>query len=210
MKSLETRAGQEKKQRIRNIIIGVIIVTLMVLSTLGYVIVDRSSQEEQNANTVYNGFKFVDSVNGWQTEVGANILTMSYLPQEVMDFNGTGVSSIDIAGFTNKVVYVVISDEQEGYASIDLFRNLALVALRVQFACPVEDEDSSFCQEKNLPIKSCDDASLDSKIILLKNETKDETKTSYEYKDSCLSIYGQGSEIIKASDNFIYKLFGVM
>jgi hypothetical protein len=209
IKGLETRTDKEKKQRTRNIIIGVVIVALMVLSTLGYVIVDRTGQEEQNANNVYNGFKFIDSIEGWQTTIGTNVITMSYLPQEVFDYNSTGVTSSDLYGFTNKVVYISISDEQQGYASIDLARNLKLVALRVQFACPIEAENSSFCQDNNLPIKGCDDASLDSKIIVFKNQTN-QTLASYEYKDSCLVIKGQGSETTKASDNFIYKLFGVL
>jgi len=209
IKSLETRTDKEKKQRTRNIIIGIVIVALMILSTLGYVIVDRSGQEEQSQNNVYNSFKFVSGLEGWQTTIGTNTITMSYLPQEVLDHNGTGVSSTDLYGFSNKIVYLVISDEQEGYASIDLINNLKLVALRVQFACPIEAENSSFCQDKNLPIKSCDDADSVSKIIILKNETRSLNST-YDYKNSCLIINGQGSDVIKASDNFIYKLFGVL
>jgi hypothetical protein len=206
IKGLETRSEQQKRQRTRNIIIGTIIVVLMIMSTVGYVLVDRTSQEEQNGSNTYNGFKFLESINGWQTTVGTNTLVISYLPQELMEFNGTGISSSDLYGFTGKIVYIAISDEQEGYASSDLYNNLNLVALRVNFACPADKENSSFCQDRNLPIKSCDDASLDSKIIVFNNETK----AGYEYKNSCLIIKGQGSEIIKASDNFIYKLFGVM
>ncbi len=209
MKSLDTRSEHQKKQRTRKLIIFIIagiIIALMILSTLGYVLVDRSGQENQNSGNTYNGFKFSDSVNGWQTIVGTNTLTTSYLPREVMEFNGTGVSSSDLYGFTGKIVYIAISDDQGGYASADLYNNLNLVATRVQFACPVDRENSSFCQDKNLPIKSCDDATLDSKIVLFSNETK----AGYEYKNSCLIISGEGSEIIKASDNFIYKLFGVM
>lgn len=206
IKKIETRESKEKKQRIRNTIIGIVIVALMILSTLGYVIMDRGNGGTGNqGNMSYNGFAFKQTQNGWQTTVqGSNIITM-YLPQEILDSNGTGNPST--YNFAGKIVYIDVSSEQEAYASYDLLRNLDLIAQRAQFACSQENENSSFCQDKNLPIESCD--SLDSSSRLINIKTTNSSAT-YSSNNGCWTIEGQDSSLIKASDNFIFKLFGVI
>jgi hypothetical protein len=204
LKRIETKTEKEKRQKIRNLIIGIIIVALMILSTLGYVIVERNTTESNKIE--YNGFEFTSTQNGWQTEAQGEQIVTAYLPEETLDVNSNVSGTLSLYNFQGKTIYITISDEQESYGSYDLINDLNNMAKRIQFACSPENENSSFCKDKNLPIKSCDDVDQDSGVI----EIKTNSTTSYLFKDGCLTIQGEGSGLIKASDNFIFKLFDII
>lgn len=203
LKPLETQESVRKKQRTRNIIIGVVIIAVMVLSSLGYVVLEREPGQQQGGQT-YNNFTFTQIEDGWQTKAQGYNVTTIFLPQETLNASSGNVRLFD---FSNKIIFIVISSKDTEYLTYDLFRNLQDINQRMQFACPVEQENSSFCLETNLPLKSCDDASLDTKIMIIKDN---ETQVGYSYNESCLTIKGTSSDVVKATDNFIFKLFGII
>jgi hypothetical protein len=202
LKPLETRTTKEKKQRTRNLIIGLIIAALMIFSTIGYALIDRAPPEEAK---VYNNFTFAQGQYGWETTVQGRKIITSYLPQNTLNIS-SNPNNFSLADIEGKTIYVLISNQSSRYLFADFFTNLNDIALRMQFACPKEAENTSFCKETNLPIKTCEDSDATSRIIIL----KEANQTSYNYKDGCLIFEGQGSSIIKATDNLIFRLFGVI
>lgn len=204
LKKIETQAERAKKQQKRNLVIGMIIIFLMVFSSLGYVIVENNSSPEQGIK--YGNYTFIPAGSAWQTNLSSfgMLLTTTYLPGDVLDVNG---SKADLFYVQDKIIYLDVSSQQDIQASIDLIRNLEPISSRMQFACSKENENSSFCIENNYPIKNCEEADSSSLIIII-NSTN--LNKGYEFKESCLVVNGQGSDIIKASDNFVFKLFRII
>ncbi len=209
LKKIETHETRARKQRIRNTVIGAIIVFLMVFSTIGYVIVENNTVPTEGEK--YGNYTFVKGDSGWETTLKSfsnKVLTTSYVPKEVLDVDS---SVVDLFYFQDKTAYVVIRSQQDVQASIDIGRNLGTIFSRMQYACFKEEENSSFCLETNLPLKSCEDADFNNVIIIIDSKNLDNsTNPGYKFKDGCLTIKGEGSGIIKASDNFIFKLFKII
>jgi hypothetical protein len=203
MKKLETQSDKESKQRRLRIIIGVIIVALMVFSSLGYAIIQQDSGSSENK---YGNYKFVQTSTGWQVNLkdyGKTLYT-NYLPQEVLNFSGNGT---DLYYYNSKKAYVVISSQQDAQLSSEILTNINDVVSRIQFACSYENENSSFCQETNLPLKDCSDAGYE--VVVFKINSSSNI-ASYNYNQGCLILNGQGNDFIRMSDNFLFKLFKVI
>jgi hypothetical protein len=212
MKKLEVRSEKESKKRRNNLIIGIIIVALMVFSSLGYVIVERTTGSE--TGNEYNGYEFVKvssgTYGGWQTILKSfsdKKLVTSYLPQDVLNYSGTGA---DLFYFSGRTMYIIVSSQSDIQASYDFLYNLNGVVSRMQFACSYDNENSSFCQTSNFPLKSCDDTSYSTTVVKIDLNS---TTTDYKINKSCYTLSGQegkGSDFVKMTDNLIFKLFGVI
>ncbi len=204
LKKIETKSGKEIKKRRLNIIIGVMIVALMVFSSVGYAILENDSN---SSGSSYGGYKFVQTNNGWQVTLASfsnkNLIT-NYLPEEVLNYSGTGA---DIYYYNSKILYVIISSQQDAQLSSEILRNINDLVSRVQYACSYDNENSSFCQETNLPLKDCSDGTSSTTIIKIDSNS---SSTSYNYNQNCLTLNGQGTEFIKMSDNFLFKMFGII
>lgn len=202
LKKIETQADMEKKKRRTNIVIGIIIVALMVFSSVGYALLENNSGNQNK----YGNYKFTQTSNGWQVTLKNYNLNLdtTYLPQEVLNYSGTGTS---LSYYSNKAIYTVVTSQQDIQLASEILVNLNGFASRIQFACPHSQENSSFCQSSNLPLKDCSDADLNTAIIVIDSNS---TVPSYNYSSSCLTLKGQGSDFIKMSDNFLFKLFGII
>ncbi|MCX8194232.1 MAG: hypothetical protein N3G19_02615 [Candidatus Pacearchaeota archaeon] len=198
---------KEKKRQRMNIIIGIIIAFLMIASVIGYALLE-SYQGEEGQTAKYRNYKFIKTENGWQTQikVANQLITINtyHLPQEVENISSEGKPLL--ADFLNKVIFIVATTETERQAAFE-YNNFGAIALRMQLACSPENENSSFCVENNLPLKSCEDADWQTTIIKIK-ETENET--SVNYKNSCLEIKGKATDLIKANEKAIFMTFGII
>lgn len=203
LKPLETKEAREKRIRRQNTIFGIVIAIIMIAGTIGWAITSRETEKQQS----YNGFKFKNNENFWQTTIkvyGQNfLLQTSFLPQEVESV-ASNLETLSLEKFLGKVVFFVAFSASELQAAQELAINLQYFVVRMQMACPSEHANESFCLEK--PIKSCDDADLDTVIILL--EESNETRIDFE--KGCLRISGKETEIIKAADKTLFVAFGIM
>ncbi|MCX6741841.1 MAG: hypothetical protein NTX24_01535 [Candidatus Pacearchaeota archaeon] len=203
-KKIETREDSERKKRRTKLVIGIIIIVLMILSTIGFAMIENN--QEVVDNTVYNGYKFTSTSSGWQTTVQGQTITTSYFPTEVLNVTGSNVYAFD---FTGKVVYIAVGSQEEVY-DVNELGNLNNIAERSQFACQPEAENSSFCQESGLPIKSCEDvnSSNTARVIVINSNVTE--PASYTYYNNCLTINAQSADLKIAVDNFIFKIFGII
>ncbi len=213
MRPLETKSRHEAKRRRNQRLIGIFIAFLMIASTIGYAILQGTEGEHSQAE--YNNHKFVKTESRWQTQIKINeklvILNTFYLPQELENITTQGKPLI--ADFKDKNIYIIADSTNERQAAAK-FSILDNFILRMQLACSLEQENSSFCLENNLPVKTCNDADFSTIIIFLDdNETDaetEETETNIKYKNSCLIIKSKGTELIKATEKTIFMIFGII
>lgn len=213
---LKTKHEREarKKQRLK-IILGIIIAVIMVASTIGYAILEREQVQQQSENvTIYRNYTFTKTEQGWQTQFkinDKNIILNSYnLPQDVENISLQGTPLL--ADFLNKVIFITLNTatdiEQEATIQYSAFSN---IALRMQLACSKNNENSSFCIEKNLPIKNCDDVDWQTVIVILEELPQESNDSAaIKYKNSCLEIKGKQEDLKKANDKALFKIFGII
>lgn len=208
MRPLETKTIKEKKRQRINIIIGIIIAVLMIASVIGYALLENYQNQNEEQTIKYKNYKFIKTESGWQTQIKvleqSTILNTYYLPQELENISIQGTPLL--ADFLNKAIFIVATTNTEQQAALE-YNVFNKIALRMQLACSPEQENSTFCLENNLPIKSCEDADWQNTIIIIK-ETENET--SVNYKNSCLEIKGKGTELIKANEKAIFMIFGII
>lgn len=209
---------EEKKERNVWSLAGVIIIAVMFIgSTIGYIFLTSGDQSQGNLGEPkysYNGFDFVQGQNGWQAQTAFGPLITANLPQEVKDLECKGCELLNYNSLAGGKVYLISSSTAEDNGAAEILRNVPYTSL--QRACLPEDGEKEECKE--LPLRNCGNASLESKVIILKegvvqgeNEEEGVSRASREkatYQDSCLTL--EGENLIKAADRAIYKAFGVM
>jgi len=191
MRKINIAEDKNKKKRKNQIIIGIILVALMALSTIGYSFMENKSNNDEVRRVQYNNFEFYKNGAYWILNMNNKNFYFQNLPQEVENITVNGVINNSII-FSQKPLYFVNYNP----AAEEIIINFQDEILRYQQACL---NDTEFGECNDLPIKNCDD----NIIIFDLNET--ETKV-WKY-NNCVYISG---ELIKASDAFAYKNLGII
>jgi hypothetical protein len=126
------------------------------------------------------------------------------LPQEVENVSSSGTPNVQ--GFYGKTVYIVATSTEEKEASLDFIVNFQNIVNRIQFACPEEEANESFCAD--IPIKTCADVTFENAIIII-NE-KENATSNLDYSSGCLKIEGSQGDEIRAMDKALFIMFGVI
>ena len=190
IRRIKTKEEADKKTKRNQIIIGVVLVGLMVLSTVGYSFL--SQDEKEVLEEEYNGFKF-ERVNSFWKLVGEEFY-FQYLPQEIENVSVFGFYNLQ--SYSGKPLYFVNDNE----ASREILINLDRFVLRYQEACL----NATNCTNEELPIKTC----ADNLIIFGIDETLEDNVDGKVWQDeNCVFISG---DFIKSSDSFLYKVLGVI
>ena len=185
MRKIETKEIIEKKQKKKQLILGIILISLLTLSTAGYSIMNNKSQG--NSIVQDNGIKFYQQNGFWIAETADQKFVFQNLPSEVDDISIE--TNMTLGSYYGSVVYFnQISD-----GAIEILTNINDFILRYQEAC-VKNETC----EGDLPTKNCDD----NLIIFVDNP--EETKVYQE--GNCIYISGDQS---CGADAFLYKILGI-
>lgn len=188
MRTIETEEQKKKKKQRNQIIIGSIMVVIMLLSTAGYAFYSTENKTSTRIN--YNGIRFLLNENGlWSFSIGNYGYATRYNPEDTKNITSP---SFDIRTYNGAPLFFVSEDS---VSENEILRNLQYFIPRAQPAC-LEGESC----EGNLPIKNCTDNLI---IIRAANETR------ISKQDNCAFIQGQGDELLKASDSFLFKILGV-
>lgn len=181
---------EKKENKFGNqILIGVILIGLMILSILGY---SFQSQQTENSNLEqinYNGLKFVKQNDFWVLSLENTKFLFKYNPKETEKIE-SNINEID--NYYNKPLYIYSENDE---AEVEVYNNLYTKVLRIRNACP----ENEICEE-NIPTKTCEDNFI---IIKEKNQTE------IIQEGNCVFIYGQSEDIIKVTDSFLFKLLGI-
>lgn len=192
MRKIKSPADLERIRRRNNILLGLVMIVLLTISTLGYSLMSSDSDSENVAEE--GDFKFVRSDGLWKLAVGNEVFAFWNLPSEVSDVDVN--LSVELGQYSGQPVYFVNPGEGAG----EVLRNIGGYVLRYQEACldptNLTMQISGGC-EGNLPIKNCD-----SNLIIFKegNETK-----VYNERN-CVFIFGDS---MKGADAFLYKTLGI-
>lgn len=200
MRKIETKTERLKRQRRNQITVGIILVAIMILSTAGYSIMDRSKTEESTVN--YNNFEFVQTQGVWQLQKQAFALATRYLPKDVENVSYDGAFSAD--SFKDKEIYFVAFSDDARIAANEIARNLPV--FRAQLACLEEDENRTECQD--LPVKTCS-----SLIVVFDEKRLNATEfihTKVYQEENCIIIESSVQNIIKAADRLLFAVYGIM
>lgn len=196
MRKIISKHKEDKKKKIKQFVVGGILIFVMLMSTIGYSFQGGQEDDNTSQKVSYNGFDFIENNGFWSLEVGQMQFLFSYNPIQVEN------SSLDIAedsniksfnNYYNKPLYIS-SENQE--ANFEISVNFEKIAQRIQPAC-LEGEK---CLDKDLPIKTCSD-----NIIII----KENSTSSITQDNNCVFITGQQKDLVIIVDDFLFKTLGI-
>ncbi|MEA2112351.1 MAG: hypothetical protein U9P50_00045 [Patescibacteria group bacterium] len=189
MKKIQTAKIREQKAKMKKIIVGVVLISLMVVSTVGYSMMQGGSKEDTKEDTSKveeNGLLFYRQNEIWVTSINGKTFGFQYLPSEIVNVSVEG--DYDLDRYSDSIIYY----ETPTGGVIEILNNLKEHILRYQGACL----NDSGC-EGDFPIKDCS-----SNVII----SKGGNETRVYGNESCIYLVGDS---IMAADAFLYKLLKV-
>jgi hypothetical protein len=192
MRKIISKYEKEKRAKIKQVIVGAVLVLIMVLSTLGYAF--QGGNKETTTKINYNGHEFVNQNDFWILSIGNFYFAFKNNPSQVEKIYSQ-LNSIN--NYLGKPLYVYSEDKK---AEIEIYRNLDpknnLIAQRIQPACLNREE----CVDESFPIKTCAD-----NFIIIK-EAESSTITQ---ENNCVFISGPKENLEKITDEFLFKILGI-
>ena len=188
MRRIHSSEDKLRKQKRSQLIMGLVLVGLMVLSTLGYAFSGGNDSEEiLDGRVEYNGVYFNNYGSTWASEEN---------PQTILANNPNNVSQDffkvrEVSYYTNKPLYIQYNDS---LSSFFLYENFNPFILRMQRAC-----FDSPCGE-GLPVKNCS-----SNIIIVEISEQEEVFQ----QEGCVFIKGSSEKISQLVDSFVLEVFGL-
>ena len=77
----------DKKKRKNQLLIGIVLIGLMVVSTAGYSLIENKSNNNDIGVQKYNGLTFVQNGNLWQANINGQQMVFQYLPEDVKNIS---------------------------------------------------------------------------------------------------------------------------
>lgn len=188
MRRIVSQHQEGRKKRRNQITIGIILIFVMVISTLGFALQGFGGfgEDDDSANNIeYNGFEFVNQNGLW---VLGNFIFKN-VPQQVEDI---GFVSSDINDYQGKPLYISSESDE---AELEIYINIGNLALRTQKACTEEEECLG-----DFPIKTC----TENFIII-----RESNISNIMQQDNCVFIEGDSGDLTKLTDQFLFKILGI-
>jgi len=187
MRKIRTQEEFAKKKRTNQILIGVILIFLMVVSTAGYSLLSREDGGSIGSEK-YGNHTFYRDQGMWGVLLNGETYYFQYLPNEIENVSISGYFSA--SQYSGKVLYFVNNNP----ASQDVLIDLNKKFLRAQDACL----NNSLCNG-DFPVKNCDD-----NLIIFENP---DNETRVWQERNCVYISG---DFLKGADAFLYKVFEII
>ncbi len=188
MKKITSKQEKSRKKNRNQLIVGLILIGVMLFSVIGYSF--QGSGGNVNKKIKYNGFEFIKQGDFWVLNINNNNFVFKYNPEEVEKINEY---LTPLNGYYDQPLYIF---SESNAAELEIYRNLNLFVQRIQKACP---EGEKNCGE-NDPFKTCKD-----NFIIIK-----ESNSSKIYQEeNCVFIEGKQEDLVKLSDGFLFKIFGI-
>ncbi|MBS3078757.1 hypothetical protein J4218_01420 [Candidatus Pacearchaeota archaeon] len=194
MKKLETKREIEKKSKRNQLIIGIILVGLMILSTGGYAIMNNEGNSGSSGSVEYKGVKFIRDGIYWKFILQNQEFATEYNAQELE--NITVPIKTKLTDYNEKVLYFVT---ESGEPNNEIYRNVYPFILKQNGACL----ENSECKN-DLPTKSCSNEN----IIIIKEPLNNESEGISQDRN-CVFIRAYYNNQTKFADAFLFKLLNV-
>ncbi len=195
MRKIIPKHKEEKKNRMKQLLVGGILIFVITASILAYSFgfSEKAEKTEGSSNKkiIYNGLDFIQQNDFWFTEISNLQFFFKYNPQEAEDVKINYITKT-INDYYGKPLYINSENIESEY---EIYRNLDQIILRRQYACL----ENQTC-EKEFPVKTCDDNFI---IIEEKNESK------ITQDENCIFIQGKKEDLTKLTDRFLFRILGV-
>lgn len=185
MRKIKTREEEEKGRKRNQTILGILLILVMIVSSLGYAF---TSSDSANKKVKYGDYVFKE-VNGyWTVVIGEKEFSFFYNPTETDKLN-ISLNSID--KFSGKPLYI---SSEDSMAESEIARNLNGIVSRMQYACLNDKCEGDF------PIKTCED-----NFILIKESDEDRISQI----KNCIFIEGKSESLPKLADEVLFDILGI-
>jgi hypothetical protein len=183
--------------------VGLLIVVIMVMSTLGYMIIEG----DQNANgDNYNGYKLLSQNNYWYVNYAGKQIKLRFHPS-IMDNIPLQNDARDLL---NKSQVILLSinpnDKNIQYAElvrVELEREMPVLFNEYVFAGVTEITPAY----SSYSVIGCQNATVDAPIVYLTTGDNE----SFEYSDYCLTVNARtGNDMLIMKDRLILGLAGII
>lgn len=199
MRKIISKHEENRRNRKNRLIMGFVLIFGMFFSVVGFSfggfsgghLFGRGTTTNDNSNRVnYNGFEFVNQNGLWVSNIGGFNFVFRYNPNQV-EKSYSQIKPID--NYYQKPLYIYSENPD---AETEIYVNLGQVVLRTQTACLEGLE----CKNENLPIKTCED-----NFIII----KEDNTTGIIQEENCVFITGISYNLIRSTDEFLFKVFGI-
>ncbi len=193
MRKILSQEEKDKKTKRNQLIIGMILIGLMLLSTAGYAFIN--DEETTSEKIEYHGIEFQKDNSGyWNFNMqGQNFMTF-YNPQETESINFFSQSSLQ--NYADKPLYF---ESEFIEPNTEISRNLNSFVLRFNKACL-----SNNCSD-NSPVKNC---SLDNVIIIKDLDENNKLENIYQ-QENCVFITASAENQTRYADIFLFRILGI-
>src|SRR3989344_2602266 len=195
MRRIEIKSEIEKKEKSKRMIIGIILVAVMLIGTLGYGFLSRLEAGGANSKKeLYNGLEFVMTDSGyWYAAISGYGFYFQHLPKEAENIS---VPFARLEEYSYKPLFFVFNDGDMA-AKGEIYRSLKdFTSAYPQDACLA----GATCESNELPEENCSSNVI---IFNVKNET------SIHREENCVFIESPAEDMVRAADAFLYRLLGV-
>lgn len=195
---MKTRQPYEESSNRGKYLVGVLalfIISIMVFSVLSL------TSEDTEEKIKYKDQLFVKTNQGWQTYINNQQYIFAYNPLELENITLPANFNINKLNSAQKL-YLSFNPEEDIYLAMQEFYTLLkpLLTPKMQESCFIDIEKCS-----KLPLKTCEDATPDIKVILLKEDNL--SKIDYQY--NCLTLQGDSENLIKNIDKLSLNFLGL-
>jgi hypothetical protein len=183
--------------------VGLLIVIIMVMSTLGYMIIEG----DQNSNSDrYNGHKLISQNNYWYIEYAGKQIRLRFHPSTVDNIplqsdardliNKSKVLLLSINPEDKNIQYVELVRLELEREMPDLFKEYVLTG--------VVNSTPAYSAFNKI---SCQNATIDAPVVFFTTGSNE----SFEYSGYCLTVKAKsGNDLLIMKDRFILGLAGII
>lgn len=191
MRKIISKKEQQKRDRVKQVVVGSMLILIMFASVIGYAFQGNGSEGDNNIK--YKGFEFVRQDDFWVLE---DKFIFRHNPEETEEFATKNFINL-LVDYEGQPLYIYSENKE---AELEIYKNLYNSVQRIQYACLEKGEsESDFDCEGNLPIKTCEE-----NFVLIR-----EGEFGVEQKNKCLFISGARENLTKISDEVLFNILEI-
>jgi hypothetical protein len=187
---------ERKSDKAKQIIMGVVIALLMILSTFGIIIGNQTSSSR------YNGYKFSINGNQYATKINGKEMLFYSLPSQ-SDF--INVSS-SIPNKIKEAYIVMFTFNPQDTVNIQILEIVRFDLSQYIDKVILNGVLNASTDYPDFPVITCANATLQTPVIIMNMSDA----TGIVDIDNCIYINARGTEFLRMRDRLLYSYYGVI
>jgi len=193
MKKILTKNQQSKKDRMNQLLIGVVLIGLMLFSTLGYALGGKDS-EDSSRKVEYNGITFTKNSDYWIFNYNQQNYNTRHNPEELKDIVVPIQTSLQ--DYNQKPLYFI---GEVNEPALEIIRNLNPFVLRVNSACLPNTNCTNDAPVKNPSVDN---------IFIIQEPKENQTENVYQ-QENAIFITASFENQTKYADAVLFKVLRI-